>query len=440
MSDSLVPHKSRDHRQRGIAALVCAIAMLAASPLPVAWQHWKYFRPIDAPAADSPRIAALALPQQVYAHAAPSLADLRVIDDTAAEVPYFLHSREQSAYFAPPFPATIMENSFSPGNYTQLVLDLAKYNRFHSSLRIETPENEFMQWVEIDASDDASVWRIVQEHAPIFRFLQEGHGGTDVVQYSPNNARYLRVRILDGSKRFPVTRVEIVATPPEKPEGEPFRVNFVSAKSTAPNQTAWSADLGGGNAPVREVRFEVGPEEFVREVTIQSSRDNAHWFVTDTGEIFRFTQGTHQCEELSVPMGARPGPYLSQPFVPDRYLRVEIANGNDKPLADVVPRAYIAAQHVVFQQRPGRTYRLLYGQSEAKPAQYDLRRRVNQIQINAAVAVSAGAEDENSAWTDPRAWTETHGFVVWFGVGFAVLLLAYTAIQSLRRSGATGHQ
>ena len=281
-----------------------------------------------------------------------------------------------------------------------------------------------MEWVEIEASDDAHVWRIVQERAPIFRFPREGHGGTDVVRYSPNNARYLRVRILDGSKQFPVSRVDIITNSPEKPEREPFGVNFVPSKGTAPNQTAWSADFGGASAPVREIRFEVAPEEFVREVTIQSSGDNARWFVVGTGEIFRFTQGTHECEQLSVPISG----------TPERYLRVEISNGNDKPLFGVVPTAHIATQRVIFKQQPGRTYRLLYGQSEAKPVQYDLQRRVNQPQIEAAVVVSAGPEDENSAWSDPRPWTETHGFVVWFGVGFAVLLLGYTAIQSLRRS------
>ena len=423
MSRRSSQHNQQHRDKRRIAALLCAIAMLGTSPLPVVWQHWKYFRAIDSLPTASPRFVDFVVPQDVYARSKPFLADLRVIDDAATEVPYFLRIREQIGNFTFPFLARMIENSFSPGNYTQVVVDLANYNAFYSSVRIETTQNEFMEWVEIDASDDAKVWRVVQDRAPIFRFLQEGHAGTDVVRYSPNNARYLRIRILDGTKRFPVTRVDIIANPPEKPEREPFGINLVPAKSTAPNQTAWSADLDNGYAPLREVHFDVGPEEFVREVTIRSSRDNSRWFIVGTGEIFRFTQGTHKCEQLSVPISG----------TPERYLRVEIFNGNDKPLADVVPSAYIATQRVFFQQQPGRTYRLLYGQSEAKPAQYDLQRRVNQQQIE-AVAVQVGYQDENSAWVDPRPWTETHGLVVWFGVGFAVLLLGYTAIQSLRRS------
>jgi Protein of unknown function (DUF3999) len=428
MNRRVVRLRPAGHCKARVAVAICALGMLSASPLPVAWQHWKYSRPIELPAADSTRLVSFALPQDVYSRAAPGLADLRVIDDSGAEAPYALDSREESPQSIPAFRPGILENSFSPGNYTQIVLNLGNYNAFHNSARIDTYETEFMEWVEIDSSDDAQTWRIVEQRAPIFRFSREGHAGTNVVRYSPNNARYLRVRILDGGKRFPVRSVEILANSVTKPQREPFDLKFLPAKPKAPNQSAWSADLGAGNAPLREMRFQVGPEEFVREVTIQSSRDGSRWFLVGTGEIFRFTQGHHGCEELSVAMSG----------TPERYLRVEIANGNDKPLEGVVPTLYIAAQRLVFEQKPGSSYRLLYGQSEAKPPQYDLARRLGWQRMDRALTVEAGPEETNSNWSDPRPWTETHSFVVWIGAGFAVLLLGYTAIQSLRRSSASG--
>jgi Protein of unknown function (DUF3999) len=420
-----VGHKPRSQRVVPIAVLLFAMAMLAATPLPVAWRHWRYSRAIELPAADSARLISMLVPQDVYAHAAPLLADLRVIDANGAPIPYALRSREQIEEFTPPYKPAILENSFSPGNYTQIILDLGNYRAFHSSARIETYESEFMEWVEIDASDDARVWRIVEERAPIFRFSREGHAGTNVVRYSPNNARFLRLRILDGSKLFRIEGVQILVNPARQPERERFDARLLPAKPHAPNQTAWFADLGAGHAPLRDVRFQVGPQEFVREVTIQSSRDGSRWFLVGTGEIYRFTQLNRQCEELSVAISG----------TPERYLRVEIANGNDKPLGGVVPTLYMATRRIVFEQEPGSSYRLLYGQSRAKPPQYDFARRVNQQRMDAALVAQAGPEEVNSDWTDPRAWTETHGFVVWLGVGFAVLLLGYTAIQSLRRTG-----
>ena len=51
-----------------------------------------------------------------------------------------------------------------------------------------------------------------------------------------------------------------------------------------------------------------------------------------------------------------------------------------------------------------------------------------------AFAAQAGPEEINSGWSDPRPWTESHEYIVWFGVAIAVLLLAYTAMHALRRT------
>lgn len=413
----------RQQIQCALIAVISAFAALAAAPLPTAWQHWRFSRPIEVEPTDSTRLAKVLLPQDVYLHAENSLADVRVIDEAGTEAPYAQHNWQ--GYDQPrSYPAQIIENSFSPGHYTQLVLDFKNVTEFHSSMEIDTSEPEFMEWVEVAASDDARVWRIVQERAPIFRFPREGHSGTTTVSYSPNNARYLRLRILDVGKQFPVTSAQIMLNPVVKSKREPLRAAFAPASPTAPNETAWSADLGSSELPLSEVRFQVGPGEFVREVTIESSPDGSQWYEAGSGEVYRFAQGGRECEQLSVPIAGPTG----------RYLRVGIANGNDKPLTGVTPQLYISTQRIAFQQNPGRSYRLLYGNVAAKPPEYDLSRRVNAQQIADALVAQAGPEEINSDWADPRPWTETHKFVLWLGVALAVLLIGYAAIQSLRRS------
>jgi hypothetical protein len=411
------------NRRNAVAAVLCSLAALGAS-LPAAWQHWRYSRAIDLPATESPRLVTVKLPQDIYAHAAPELDDLRVIDERGAEVPFALRTEVGVQHPAALRGATILENSFAPGHYTQLVLDFKNVADFHSSIQIDTAQPEFMEWVEVAASDDAKVWRIVQERAPIFRFPREGHSGTTMVSYSPTNARYLRLRILDGGKQFPVTSARIMLNPVAKLQREPLRASFIPASSATPYETAWSTDLGAEYLPLSEVRFQVGPGEFVREVTIETSPDRSQWYEAGSGEVYRFAQGGRDCEQLTVPIAGPTG----------RYLRVEIANGNDKPLPGVTPELYIATQQIAFDQNPGRSYRLLYGDTVAKTPQYDLSRRIDAQQIAAAFPAQTGSEEVNADWVDPRPWTETHKFVLWFGVALAVLLIGYAAIQSLRRS------
>ena len=118
------------------------------------------------------------------------------------------------------------------------------------------------------------------------------------------------------------------------------------------------------------------------------------------------------------------------------YLRVEIVNGNDAPLVGAAPKLYVTPQHLVFEQQPGRSYFLIYGQERAEPAHYDLGRRLDAKQMAAAVAAQLGPEVVNADWVDPRPWTETHDIFLWLVLLVAVILLGYAAVRSLRKSTA----
>ena len=56
-----------------VAVFLALAAAMAAAPLPGAWSHWRYSRPIDVAPTDSLRLAGLVLPQDVYLHAQTAL-------------------------------------------------------------------------------------------------------------------------------------------------------------------------------------------------------------------------------------------------------------------------------------------------------------------------------------------------------------------------------
>ncbi len=410
-------------------AVLLGFAALAASPLPPAWKHWRYSRAVELPSAGATRLADVVVADEVYAQAKPELLDLRVIDDQGAEVPYFVFVREGSKNTVT-LPTTLHEQSFAPGLYSQFVFEIGGQEPFHNSIRIMVNESDFIEWVRVEASDDGHVWRIVQERAPIFRLQKEAREGTQEVHYSENNARYLRVSILDGEKRFPITGASVTYEATVPPERSPLAA-VVSLDANPPaRQTVWTADLGAPGVPVSEVRFDVPPPmEFSRSVGIAASDDREEWRPYARGEIYRFHQGDAVQEQLAVTIpfeGAR-----------GRFWRVTIENGDDAPLANAVAHLYATPRHILFEQQPRRSYRLLYGQSEAKAAEYDLGRRVNAKERESAVSGALGSEETNPDWSDPRPWTERYDFVLWISLGIAVLLLGLSAIRSLRRSAST---
>lgn len=409
-------------------ALLAATVALGAAPLPHAWRNWRYSRAIELAPADTTRLAAVVVPEDVFRQSNASLADLRVMDDLGAETAYVVRTREGSTNTVS-IPAKLIENSFAPGQYTQILVDLGEKTRFHNALEIQTTDSDFIEWVSVEASDDAHLWRIVQPHAPFFRFHLQYREGVNTVPYSENNAQYMRIHILDGAKQFPVTGANVfhkITTPPER---VPLSPSFEPGSPSTSERSAWIADLGGVGMPVSEVRFDVAPPaEFIRTVEIFGSDDRQKWYRFAQGEIYRYYQEKVSQEQLvvSIPFGGAQG----------RYWKVEVVNGNDAPLEGVTLHLYATPRHVFFEQQTGRNYRLLYGQSRAQAPQYDLDRRLDTKQEDAAIAGQVGPEEENPDYSDPRPWTERNAYFLWIVMGIAVLLLGYSAIRSLRKSGA----
>jgi hypothetical protein len=407
--------------------ILVPLATLAVSSLPKTWEHWRYSRAIELPATDATRLVQVTVADEVFLHSGTSLEDLRVIDEQGNETPYTVFMLD-GAKKAENLAATLHERSFTPGEYTQAVIEIKGDAPFHNSLEIETPEQNFIEWVSVDASDDARTWRIVQDRAPIFRFTKDGREGTRVVHYSDNNARYLRVRIFDGEKQFPIVGVEVLHEVSGPQERVPLEAKLTQDVRAPAGQSIWTADLGGRGISASEVRFDVGPTEFIRCVNLSASDDNKEWRNFASGQIYRFHQGEKIQEALTVSI-----PYGGSST---RYWRVTVENGNDAALPVTVVQLYTTPRHLMFEQQPGKNYMLIYGQERAEAAKYDLGERVNQQERSKAVPGKLGPEEVNAEWVDPRPWTETHQVVLWGVLLIAVIAIGFTAIQSMRRAAA----
>ncbi len=410
--------------------LLPALAAAFAADLPSAWRSWRYSRPIEPPRADT--LNYITLDREAFSHSENRLADLRIIDDSGQQLPY-----ELRAQITPPpepvrVPATLRENSFVPGQFTQAVIDLGARPRFHNSLRVQTGESDFINWVQVAASDDAHVWRVVNPRAPISRFRKDNLEGNQTIRYSENNARYLRVRIQEAGHSFQVTEIEVFSSPATKTEGTAEGAKLFA--SVAPgqggeaSQTQWTVDLGSGNIPVAKFKFETSQPEFYRAVRILTSSDQKEWQFAGGGEIHRYVVGGKTEESLAVQCYQSWGP---------RYWRVEVLNANDAPLSAVRLSAAMPLRFVLFHSAPNRSYRLIYGNARANAPQYDLSRTLQIPPLEAMFRPSLGPEEVTSNYADPRPFTERHPNLLWIALGVAVVLLGSAAIRALRTPVST---
>ncbi|MGB2899119.1 MAG: DUF3999 family protein [Candidatus Acidiferrum sp.] len=407
--------------------LLTAITTAAfAADLPPAWRSWHYSRSL---ASSHPDILNYAIiDRDAFAHSGNRLADLRIIDDLGNEQPFELRSR-----LAPPpqpvsIPATLRENSFVPGQFTQVVVDLGPRASFHNSLRVQTPESDFINWVEVAASDDAHLWRVVKLRAPISRFRRENLEGSQTIRYSENNARYLRLRIQESSQQFPVTSVEVFASQgveKEEPSPAPLIALLPPDPAGAPSQTQWTVDLQSASIPVAELNFETDQPEFYRAVRILTSADSNQWQPAGGGEIYRYSVAGKTEESLRV---------SSYELGGSRFWRVEILNGNDVPLSSVRLSLAMSRRIALFRPRESRSYRLIYGNARAIAPQYDFSRTL-RIRPNEVLSrLDLGPEETTANYADPRPFTERHPNLLWIALGLAIVLLGYAALRAMRTS------
>lgn len=402
-------------------AIATLVAAAFATDLPPQWRSWRYSRSIGEPHYGGP--AEIVIPADLFVHSENGLADLRLIDERGSEVPYDLYVEKEPIALVQSGSAIIHENSFVPGKFTQIVLEVEKNAFFHNTLKIETTEPEFMNWVEVAVSDDMDLWRIANPRAPISRFRREGLEGNQTIHYPDASARFLRLRIEEPAHQFSVTGAQILYYYTRESERSSIPVKFVAEPSPTTGITRWTADLGSNGIPVTEVAFETSTPELFRAVRILSSRDGKEWETRSEGEIYRYNLGEKSQESLHIGFTE---------FFGGRFWRVEILNGSDAPLSSVALSLMMIPRRVFFQPASGRSYRLIYGNHKAAVPRYDLQKIWTYKGKPAALIIKPSPEEITSNYADPRPFTERHPNLLWVALGLAIVLLGYAALRALR--------
>jgi hypothetical protein len=433
-------------RLRSASVVLAIIGVLAAGELPPAWQHWRYWRSLELEPTTGTRLGKVTVPLEVYGKAGIDLADLRVMDDSGGEVAFLLEARlgRKSREWRT---ASVVDFGFFPDLYTYAVVEVPPEVERHNALEILTDASDFFAWVEVAASEalpapesEKTAWRIVRERAPIYRFRREEVEGAQTVTYPETRARTLRLRITREDKQNLVLRACRVADEVvETPELVRLPVKFVSRPEAPAGQSKWQVDLGTAQVPVSEVRFEVERTEFHRPVEVWASDDGQRWSRAGAGDVHRYsTAGEPESGEQT-----QASLKVEFPEARGRYWRVVVHNRNDPPLEGLALALYGTPRHVVFQQEPQRSYQLLYGNERAEKPQYELVRlarladgQADPSQFEKAAVGTVGAEELNTAWVDPRPWSERHSAALWVALGIVVAVLALLSIYSLRQPPA----
>ena len=328
-----------------------SLVLLPALAAALDTSRWLYQASIDTPPGSSGIVAAR-ITRDIYVRSQPSLADLRVTRD-GDEVPYLLETRSGRVEDVEVEPV-VLDKSVAPGRGLRLTLDLGHHSR-HSRLRISTGETNFRRQVRIETSENNRCWAVARTDGYVFDFSQsDRHAALLTVDYPLSTMRYVRATIVGWNKTSAVRQVWS-AYHHEMPAEREVMDTVIPERSEDPKTkvSVLTIDLKQAGVPYDLVRLDSGTLHFYRAAELETSTDGKDWHYAARGTIYRTP------DESSEDLALAPRH--------DRYLRLRIFNGDDKPITVRSIVLETTARLLKFRLEGGGTLRLCTGNPRRRP-------------------------------------------------------------------------
>jgi hypothetical protein len=400
-----------------------------ASALDMDTSRWQYQAPIGVPTGAPPGsigIAAARLTRDIYVRSQPNLSDLRVTHD-GDEIPYLIETRRGVVEDAEVEPA-VLDKSVVPGNGLQLTLDLGHPSR-HSRLRISTPETNFRQRVRIETGDNNRSWAIARNDGYIFDFSQgDRHVALLSVDYPTSTKRYVRATIFGWTKTSAIRQVW-AAYHHERPAEREVMDTVTPERSGDPKTKAsiLTIDLKQAGVPYDRIRLDSGPSHFYRAAELETSTDGKDWRYAASGTIYQ------TADESSDGLTFAPRH--------DRYLRLRIFNGDDKPITVKSAVLETTVRRLKFRLAASGAFRLFTGNPDAKPPAYDLAaviaREAPQPEVHAVLQAPAINPGYRPPPPPVKPWSERYPQVLYGALVISILVMGYVTIRFLLKVKST---
>ncbi len=405
---------------KAVLSLLCFAALAGAYFKPA---HWRLLRSVTA---EQPgQVSLLPLDRTVYESARADLADLRVVHD-GREVPYVIETLTGS-FEQTELRPEILDRTVAPGAGLELTLDLGGAVR-HNRLRISTGQTNFRVKVRIETSADGRRWALARADGYVFDFTQGGRSiSVLTVEYPLSTRRFVRATFFGWMRMDAVTGAWLTYCRQTPTAWQTIAV--AQPARTEDGQTSLVVlDLGATGLPHSRVLLETDAPLFHRACEIESSPDRKAWSYAGSGVLYRFP------DEESLT--------LDFPEQWDRYLRLRIFNGDDRPVPIARALFETIERRVKFLPAAAGQYALYYGNADATAPSYDLGAILARRAQTAGIMLAAGAEQRNPAYRPPRVpqkpWSDRYPAVLYTVLGAAILAMGYVSVRFLAKVKRAG--
>ena len=395
-------------------------------------QDWEFHRPIQISlTVPEESFVEVTLDNEVFPYVREDLADLRIIDITISqEIPYKLLV-ERGGKFQDSLKADIRDLWHIPNQLTRFVVDMGLKGILHNELEILTPSENFQRQVVLESSSDQKTWIPLTNTNRIFDFTVQARNINERdtrISYSPSNARYLRITIVDKGD-FPLEIVGVIAYFNEESPAKEIEVmaNITTRTENLDGRfTHLVTDLGDRGFFARRLAITSPQENFYRKVKLDGSNDEKNWInVVNSDSLFVINTPEFSGRKLS----------LAYPESTYRYYRLTIFNEDNPILPITTIQTYGFLRKVIFSAKPNHTYQLHYGNPNARAPSYELSYIFPYLATANLLVGTLGNQIVNTVYLDPPApVTERYGWLLTAVVGFSSLVVGIFLTTLLRQA------
>jgi hypothetical protein len=393
-----------------VKLLALAVAALALASADVDESTFRYTRTLEATAGGPVHFEPDA---RLYGHAALGLADLRIVDADDVQVPWRI---EPAPPALPSVPVALIARGRRNG-VVSVVVDRGAVRPVIDRVELEIPDRTFTGNVTVKGSNTgAEASYATLSTTPIYSVRGAVSARSTTAVFPPTDYRYLLVQARGVSE---VTAASVARDPEQAPL---VQVEATRRRREAGHATVVRLDLGQRNVPVDAIRIRSTTPTYVRTVRVEGSNDRVTYVPLARAEIARF-----------------PGVDLARVVIEahQRFLRVTIENGDDRPLKALRVEAEAMARPLLVAAGFRPPLRLLYGGAGVPAPSYDFARLpANATGYDEASEGVLGPERVNplfAAPADTRTFFERNDELIQLLVVLAAVVVAAGGVLALRR-------
>jgi hypothetical protein len=336
---------------------------------------WAYYK--DILRSDKGGFQSFFLDEEVYGHSKRNLSDIRIINEDNNFIPFYIHNEYLSAEEETQIEYdSVLLSSYRKDNDKYIEFKIIEKDDYHDVLGNEIlfsiRKDNFLKEVKVYGSHDNYGWSYVK---------------TDYI-YKIDEAEKLNIK-LDELYKFTHYRI-ILINDIEDTEIKDFKLIFrnknvvyehyqktkkVDVKIEYEDDKTVILFENINNLKIKYMRI-ISEDDYKRKYQIfYKNEDDVDYRWLGGGEIYRRNLKNYNIEETEIPWDK-----TSESFISADFMRIDIDDRDDKPIdiKDIEICYYV--DKIVFEDQTGDTYRLIFGNKEAKEVFYDIAESKKHIE------------------------------------------------------------